>query len=401
MRGHLGPARPDSSESEIPEAERLLEVVLRLSQSAIQPDALRAMLSLTAPLFGTDKAMYLRVDRTHPSDSVTEVIGVARQYSALMKNRAIDEGNIWRNVLSVPAGGVFTISELIPIDLLTSRPLYAKVTIPAGVEYCVSGVLENGPEYFSNFAYMRSGVDFDERDKRMLKLLLPHMQAVLQLSSRIAIADMGRREALRSFDRARQPVVILDRSGYAIYSNDYATRVLKNADGLDLKFGRFLFDNVTTQTEFERAVRVAVASVDRDIQAAPHEIRVMRLSGGSPYALVVIPLVGTSDRALLPDGATCLILIHDLERTGDLPLERLAWLYGLTPAEVRICDSLFRVGSVDSTARDLSLTRNTVRSHLKSIYAKFGVTAQGQLMQRLANSVTFTEGIKRDRFGVS
>jgi DNA-binding CsgD family transcriptional regulator len=242
---------------------------------------------------------------------------------------------------------------------------------------------------------MRSNADFDERHKRLLRALLPHMQAVLQLSRRIAIADTGRLEAVRSFDRARQPVVMLDRSGFAVYTNEYATRVLKDADGLELKFGRFLFENVTTQTEFERAVRVAVGSVDRDIQAAPHEIRVPRRSGGSPYALVVVPLIGTSDRSLLPDGTHCLILIHDLQRTNELPLERLAWLYGLTPAEVRICESLFKVGSVDAAARDLCLTRNTVRSHLKSIYAKFGVTGRGQLMQRLANSVTFAEGYKR------
>jgi DNA-binding CsgD family transcriptional regulator len=69
----------------------------------------------------------------------------------------------------------------------------------------------------------------------------------------------------------------------------------------------------------------------------------------------------------------------------------------LTPAEARVCESLFRTGSVDAVAEDLNLTRNTVRSHLKSIYAKFGVVSQGQLMQRLANSLRLTEGIDRDK----
>jgi DNA-binding CsgD family transcriptional regulator len=100
---------------------------------------------------------------------------------------------------------------------------------------------------------------------------------------------------------------------------------------------------------------------------------------------------------LLPHGTACLIAIHDLDRVHGLPLDRLASLYGLTPAELRTCESMYRSGSVDSAARALSLTRNTVRSHLKSIYAKFGVTNQGQLMLRLVNSVSLTDGIERQR----
>jgi DNA-binding CsgD family transcriptional regulator len=177
--------------------------------------------------------------------------------------------------------------------------------------------------------------------------------------------------------------------------------VLKNADGLELKFGRFLFENVTTQAEFERAVRVAAASIGSDIAAAPYKIRVTRRSVGSPFALAIVPVHTNADRALMPEGAACMILIHDLDRVDELPLDRLSWLYRLTPAEARICESLYRMGSIDSAAQDLSLTRNTVRSHLKSIYGKFGVATQGQLIQRLANSVTFNRSFVRDRLGTS
>ena len=117
----------------------------------------------------------------------------------------------------------------------------------------------------------------------------------------------------------------------------------------------------------------------------------------APYALSVIPLSSPSDRAVLPDGAGAMILVYDLELPNPLPVERLALLYRLTPAEARVCDTIFRHGSVDATAEELCLTRNTVRSHLKSIYSKFGVASQGQLMQRLANSLRLGEGIDRNR----
>ena len=104
-----------------------------------------------------------------------------------------------------------------------------------------------------------------------------------------------------------------------------------------------------------------------------------------------------SDRVLLPDGAGCLVLIHDVAGLNPLPLQRLSWLYGLTPAEIRVCESLYQAGSVDAVAEHLHLTRNTVRSHLKTIFSKFGVSTQGQLMQQLANSVRLTEGGQPER----
>jgi DNA-binding CsgD family transcriptional regulator len=401
VRERHSPGPSNSSRHPDPAVQRLLDVILRLYQAATQPNAPQAMMSATASLFDTGKAMYIRLDRARPSDSVTEIIGLAPRFADVLKNRKLEEDNIWRTVWAIPAGGIFMTSEMIPRAVLSSRPLYSAVTVPAGIEFAIGAVLENGPECFCNVCYMRGTADFDGRHRRILAVLVPHLQMALQFSRRIAVAESGRREALRSFDRARQPVVILDRSGFAIHVNDCARRVLRDADGIDLKFGRFLFDDVSVQAEFERALCGAVASIGRDIPAVPRQVKVKRRSSGSLYVLVVVPLPNTSDRALLPDGTACAILIHDLDRVHGLPLERLAALYQLTPAELRTCESLYRTGSVDSAARSLSLTRNTVRSHLKSIYAKFGVANQGQLVLRLANSVSLGQGMERQRHGTS
>ena len=397
MRGETGPGSPDPPVPPVPPAELLLDVVRRVYEATVQPDAWHVILSVTAPLVGTEKAIYVRIDRTHPRDSVIAVVGVAQPSSPPSMNiGALTGERIRSTLLALPVGRVFQNSDLLPRHGLQQRSIYEEMGRPAGLEFMASVILENAPEFFSNVCYLRDDLDFGEVHKGVLTTLLPHLQLAAKLSQRIATGVAGRREALLSFDRARQPVVFLDRSGYAIYTNDCAKHLIASADGIDLKFGRFLLDNVATQGEFERAVRVAVSSLGRDTQPKNQVIRVARRRAGSPYALTVVPMLATSDRALLPDGTACMILIHDLERTEKLPLDRLAWLYRLTQAEVRICESLFREGSVDATALDLCISRHTVRSHLKSIFAKFGVVTQGQLIQRLANSLTLSDGLNRD-----
>ncbi len=343
-------------------------------------------MSAIAPLFATDKAMFIRVDRTHPRDSVTEVIGLPERFVNLLRARELQHDYIWHAVLGIPAGRVYRSTELVPVDVLHTGPLYEQIAVPAGLDYVLGAVIENNTQFFANLCFMQGAVDFDDEHKNRLAMLVPHVQILQQVTRRIAAGDAARREALLNFDRVRQALVVLDRSGYAIYTNATAERLLSRADGLRLKLGRFLFDSVATQAEFEHAIRNAVASGGSEELRVPRRLRVARRDAGPPFVLSVIPVTSWSDRALLPEGAGCMVLIVDEERRPPLPVERLTWLYQLTPAEARTCEALYQAGSVEAAAGLLSLTQHTVRSHLKSVYPKFGVASQSQLMRRLATA---------------
>jgi DNA-binding CsgD family transcriptional regulator len=376
----------------------MLGILRSVYEATLEPDAWPRILALIAPQFGTGKGMFIRVDRTHPRDSINDVIGVQPGYAEALLARDLKADPLWRVMVKLPPGRAFRATELLPQQALHAAPLYQQIALPAGIEYGIGAVLENDAQFFSVIGLLRTGVDFAENDTATMAALVPHLRTAQRLSRRIAAGDAGRREALLSFDRARQALIVLDRSGYAIYRNEYANRVLANVRGLELRFGRFIFEGVAMQTEFEHAVRVAVGNPATGEAPVIHRIRVPRRDAGPPYVLSIVPITGPSDRVLLPDGAGCMVLLSDEEGVSPLPVERLAWLYRLTPAEARICEALYRVGSVESAARALSLTRHTVRSHLKSVYSKFGVATQAQLMQRLATSAQKAFGLRSSEF---
>lgn len=58
---------------------------------------------------------------------------------------------------------------------------------------------------------------------------------------------------------------------------------------------------------------------------------------------------------------------------------RLRDEHNLTPTEIRITLHLIDGGTVASCAEALEVAESTVRSHLKSVFAKTGVTRQAQL----------------------
>jgi DNA-binding CsgD family transcriptional regulator len=64
----------------------------------------------------------------------------------------------------------------------------------------------------------------------------------------------------------------------------------------------------------------------------------------------------------------------------EAPAELLRRLFGLTRAEARLCERLVAGMSVEEAAADLGLKIPTIRTQLKSIFAKTGVARQAELV---------------------
>jgi DNA-binding CsgD family transcriptional regulator len=57
--------------------------------------------------------------------------------------------------------------------------------------------------------------------------------------------------------------------------------------------------------------------------------------------------------------------------------------YGLTPTEARVVFHIADGGTVSSCADTLGVAESTVRTHLKSVFAKTGIRRQAQLQSLL------------------
>ncbi len=65
----------------------------------------------------------------------------------------------------------------------------------------------------------------------------------------------------------------------------------------------------------------------------------------------------------------------------------LGYLFGLTGAEATLAVLLANGFTLDEAAVELKIRKNTIRAHLRSIFAKTGVRRQTTLIHLLLNSV--------------
>ena len=85
------------------------------------------------------------------------------------------------------------------------------------------------------------------------------------------------------------------------------------------------------------------------------------------------------------------LLRKAIAREGDARQASLARRYGLTPAQARIAVFIADGGSVASYAKENKISAQTVRTHLKAVFAKTGISRQTQLATILAGARALTK----------
>jgi len=79
-----------------------------------------------------------------------------------------------------------------------------------------------------------------------------------------------------------------------------------------------------------------------------------------------------------------MVFIVDPDARLALPVQRLVDAFGLTAAEARVALAASAGDGTPAIARGLGLSANTVKTHLRRVYAKTGVSRQAALVRLVA-----------------
>jgi DNA-binding CsgD family transcriptional regulator len=80
------------------------------------------------------------------------------------------------------------------------------------------------------------------------------------------------------------------------------------------------------------------------------------------------------------------VVITPIDRATVPGAEVLQGLFDLTPAEARIARAIGEAQTIEELAQTLQISRETVRTQLKAVLAKTGVSRQSELVSLLAGS---------------
>jgi DNA-binding CsgD family transcriptional regulator len=110
------------------------------------------------------------------------------------------------------------------------------------------------------------------------------------------------------------------------------------------------------------------------------EFLVARPNGRAALEIVVSP-VSTGDTWFLGERAVAAVYVTDPGQFPKRPEAAMSRLYGLTQAEAKVAALIVGGNSGRQAADKLRLSYNTIKTHLKRIYAKTGTKGQGELIR--------------------
>ncbi len=183
-----------------------------------------------------------------------------------------------------------------------------------------------------------------------------------------------------------------------LFANDTLNRLSQESDGFTIGTKSISFTSQNTGDEFRRAAAKydnlelsngnSLAEMVRSDEGSI--VRVEFSSGERPLLFVLSAYNERRDGLKVRRGLEPTVMLQVIEpaRTpksstrSSLALEKG---FGLTPAELRLVEEMCSGKTLDECAASIGSAKNTLRAHLRSIFAKTDTHRQAELI-RLANS---------------
>ena len=215
---------------------------------------------------------------------------------------------------------------------------------------------------------------------RNIKGLLPHIRQFARVRRALADANALGASLADLLDNRRLGLIQLDRCGRILEANDRARDILLKRDALREKGGTLGAWNLEEDAELQRVLAQTLAPDGP--HGAGDVIRITRRNAAAPLILEIQPM-----RHLNGFGGTrelgALVLVVDPAARPRVEPELVTRCLGLTPRESRVVVAVAGGQSVGGIADELGCAESTVRTHVKRVYRKLGISKQTELVRRV------------------
>jgi DNA-binding CsgD family transcriptional regulator len=181
----------------------------------------------------------------------------------------------------------------------------------------------------------------------------------------------------QTVDALSTGVFLTDRGGIT-YMNGSAKKLVDSSRTLKVKNNRLTAAKSRAADMLEDAVAASLNGIAPP-KCGSHMVAIPGEDGEGLLASVLPLNWRDSHNPLAGMPGSAAIFVQDASQPAQIAGAAFAKLYGLTPAELRVSLEIAQGQSIQELTEALGISANTVKTHLKHIFAKTGVTRQGEL----------------------
>jgi len=303
------------------------------------------------------------------------------------------------NPMVVPAmvypkvGAVFTASDFIPQEELLACRFYKEWLAPQGIIDLIAVLFDKSATSYSHLTVQRNkrhGL-VDAESKRRFGLLVPHFRRAVAVAR---IIDVHRFEAgalADSLDGLTAAFFLVDAAGRVVHANAAAHALLNKGDVVRLIARKFRPVDAQAD-EMLSDIFIHAENGDAAINTKGIDVPLVSSSGESHVAHVLPLTSGARRKAGVTYSAVAAVFVRRVDFELPHPLETIATVFKLTPAEMRVLMTVFELGGPREVAPVLGISEPTVRTHLQHIFEKTGTSRQADLVKLVAGYISPLSG---------
>lgn len=221
-------------------------------------------------------------------------------------------------------------------------------------------------------------------DMRVIDEIVPHLKRALNIHTEFTRLRTQQDSLLKGLDRLVIGLILFDRHARAVYINPTARAIIKGHPGLDLNDNGLFLNHTGSDVNLQQTILNTSKISPENSWKQSVAIGITHPDVKAPLPLLVTPMHAhqlTSD--LNYEGAKVAVFLSDPNQDQPISVENLCSVYDLTNYEAQVAIGIANGQSIDEIATGTHRSTHTIRSQLKSVFKKTGVSRQSELIKLL------------------
>lgn len=304
-----------------------------------------------------------------------------------VEENLIEQDPIAQKVMNSGPGRFVLFREALDWEEFKQREIYKKWVVPQDIVDSAGSMISSEGHILTTLFIQRNSRQgqFTDHQLELLNSLIPHLQRAVSLYMRLLEKNVNHQPLTAALDALATPTILLNARGMVSYANRSARDFVEgrgwiaiddgvitiNNAGLRNKFIKYLVDN-TSYAFSEQVDSKSIIHVEMD---------------GERVAFLMQPVDESREQGA--HGGAMLFIHRHVQNIDESKAPIIAELFHLSPAEAQVALLLSQGMSVGAIVDFSGRTENTIRTHLKSAFAKTGVNTQSQLVSLILTSPVF------------
>lgn len=289
----------------------------------------------------------------------------------------------WKVFLQTERQGWYQCHTHITEEFVQHSDLYQKILLPIGLRYVATHTLiqdETLCVFWSISTALQRG-PLNATELHFLQKLLPHLTRITIANRNLYEFSLMNIVGYNLIDQLPQAVMLLNLAGQVIHLNIAAKKMLMaysilyiednklvlpmEDQGIFLKYLYKIEEIIRYKNEnFDQLSQIQLAISHSNLQCS------------------ISPLASEKEMSVF--GIRPLVMLtFEQQQLAKSNLQYIQQCYHLTPREVELCSHFVKAEKLDQIAEKMGLTRSSVRTYLRNIYAKVACNSQAELMRIL------------------